>query len=79
MSKQDRGCYQLEQKQYWDYWSTLETAEKRGKTRGMAKGMAEGRADEKTEIARNLKMKGLDLSLIAEVTGLSLEEIDRLA
>ena len=57
-----------------------------GVTEGMAKGRAEGRAEGmakgRTEgiwaMARNMKSKSFDASLIAEITGLSQEEIDKL-
>ena len=37
-----------------------------------------GKIEEKFEIARSMKMKGLDCALIAEITGLSSIEIERL-
>lgn len=45
---------------------------------GMASSREEGRMEGKIDIARNLKKKGLDMFLIAETTGLLLEEIERL-
>jgi predicted transposase/invertase (TIGR01784 family) len=53
-------------------------AERRGEARGKAEGRAEGRAEEKIEVARNLKRLGASTSMIAEATGLSLSEIERL-
>ena len=41
-------------------------------------GKTEGRVEEKKDIARNLKQIGLDVSKIAQVTGLSIEEIEQL-
>ena len=41
-------------------------------------GRMEGKIEGKIDIARNLKKKGLDMFLIAETTGLLLEEIERL-
>lgn len=41
-------------------------------------GRDEGRAEEKFEIARNMKAKGLEISVISEITGLTLEEINKL-
>ena len=82
MNKKDRDSYEYELKHYWTYWATLETAEKRGVKRGTEIGKAEGieigKSEGKIEIARNMKMKGLDTTLIAETTGLSPEEIKRL-
>jgi predicted transposase/invertase (TIGR01784 family) len=49
-----------------------------GKAEGLAEGKAEGLAEGKAEIALQMKLKGLETSLIAEVTGLSVEEIENL-
>ena len=74
-------------KEYWDYTSTLQTAEKKGHAEGLAEGRAEGLAEgmEKGErkaneaIARKLKSMGvLSVEQIADTTGLSVEEIKRL-
>ena len=50
-----------------DYDNIIYTA----RTEGEAKGLIEG----KTEVARAMKSKGLEISLISEMTGLSEEEI----
>jgi predicted transposase/invertase (TIGR01784 family) len=82
--------YEAHLKVYRDNYAVMKTAidegEERGRTiglaegraKGLAEGKAEGKAEEKIEIARNMKKKGLDDTLIAETTGLSLEEIDHL-
>ena len=41
-------------------------------------GKAEGEAKEKLHIARNMKKAAVDSAIIAECTGLSLEEIEKL-
>ena len=46
-----------------------------GLAEGEAKGKAEGLAEGKMEVARAMKTKGLGMALIAELTGLSEEEI----
>ena len=43
-----------------------------------AKGRAEGALDNARSNARKMRQKGLDLSLISEITGLSVEEINNL-
>ena len=48
---------------------------KYAETKGEVRGEARGKAEEKIEIARSMKNKGLDCALIAECTGLSVEEI----
>ena len=79
---------------FWDIIRTeqmhIDVAEKKGEARGMAKGMvkgeaigmakgkAEGKAEEKIAIAKSLKSNGLAADLIASVTGLSVEEIEKM-
>lgn len=70
-------------KEYWDYTSTLQTAEKKGHAEGKAEGLAEGmeKGERKANeaIARKLKSMGvLSAEQIADTTGLSVEEIERL-
>ena len=49
-----------------------------GRAEGMAEGEAKGRMEERGEMARMMKAKGLEISLISEMTGLSEEEIRKL-
>ena len=67
---------------YRDIKNSLDTAKKEGLAegieKGFTKGKTEGRVEEKKDIARNLKQIGLDVSKIAQVTGLSIEEIEQL-
>ena len=49
-----------------DFKNSLDTAKK------------EGKAEEKVETALKMKQKGLDLNLISDITGLSIEEIEQL-
>jgi predicted transposase/invertase (TIGR01784 family) len=74
LSKDEVLQYEMSQIAQWDNYSVMETA----KFIGHAEGRAEGRANEKIEIARNMKNKGFDISIIAEMTGLSSAEIERL-
>ena len=69
-SDSERRLYEASQKEYWDYTSTLETAEN--------KGIAKGRVEEKYDIARNLKKMGMSDTDIAQATGLSKEELAQL-
>ena len=77
-----------------DFKNCLDTAYKEGYKKGLAaakeeikaankadglaeeieKGKAEGRAD----TAKKMKIKGFDLNLISDITGLSIEEIEQL-
>ena len=49
-----------------------------GLAEGKAEGLAEGKAKEQRLIAANLKKQGIDIETIAQCTGLSVEEIDKL-
>ncbi len=69
-SEAERRQYEASQKEYWDYTSTLETAE--------LKGEKKGEANKSIEIAQRMKAMGLDIQTIAEATLLSIEEIEKL-
>ena len=70
--------------------NSLDTASKEGFTKGkiegkaegfvegMEKGMEKGKAEGRADTAKKMKIKGLDLNLISDITGLSIEEIKRL-
>ena len=81
-SDAERRQYESSLKEYWDYTSTLETAEKKGEIRGRAEGREEGRAEgeqsKAEEIARRMKSQGMSDSEISSLTGLRLEEIKTL-
>ena len=62
----ERRQYEASLKEYWDYTSTIETAEQKGEKK-MAK-----------EIARRMKARGVTPEEIAEMTDLSIEEIKTL-
>ena len=71
LSEKEHIRYESNLKAYRDTMSCIKFAEARGETRGEARGEAKS----KLEIARSMKNKGLDCALIAECTGLSVEEI----
>ena len=52
--------------------------EKAGRAEGEKSGLARGVAQEKREIAKTMKAKGLEIAMIAELTGLTPEEIAEL-
>ena len=77
-NKQERLEYEDTLKAYRDWYSVMETAEKKGEAKGRAEGRAEGEAQKTVEIARNLKACGVDVATIAQTTGLSKEDISAL-
>ena len=86
----DRYAYEESLKNYRDWYSVMETAERKGQAKGFEKGMAEGLAQGHAEghaegiheaqlsMASKLKEKGLPVEDIAVITGLSAEELSNL-
>ena len=70
-SESERRQYEESKKVFWDNYSVIKTAERKGEIRGEIKGREEG----KKEIARKMKGKGFSANDIAEITGLSTSEI----
>ena len=51
---------------------------KEGRAEGREIGLAEGKAEGKAEVAKQLLARGMDLSFVSSVTGLSEEELKAL-
>ncbi len=79
----ERQEYEESKKEYWDYYSTMQTAHKKGLEKGLEKGMQkglkqgrlEGRAEGHLEDARRMKADNMPVELIAKYTGLSISEV----
>ena len=56
----------------------LEQGVQQGLEQGLERGLTEGEEKSKTEIARNMLAKGLDVDLIVSVTGLSSQEVSNI-
>ena len=50
----------------------------KGREQGIQKGREQGKLEEKIKTAENMKKVGMDSSIIAKVTGLSIDEIKKL-
>ena len=74
MTKAESDQYFMEQ----DYYRTIKNAEGYEYELGEKKGRDEGLKQGKLSVAKNMKQEGLDIALIAKVTGLSVEEISKL-
>ena len=78
-SRVERYEYEESLKAYRDWFSVMATAELRGEERGKEKGLKEGlekgRIEERVRNARGLKARGVDAEIIAQVTGLSVDDI----
>ncbi len=77
-NKETRALYEMRKKALLDEQSALDYAESRGRAEGRLEGKLEGKLEGTLEIAANMLQKGLPVSLIAEVTGLSEMEIEAL-
>jgi predicted transposase/invertase (TIGR01784 family) len=60
------------------YQEILLEGEAKGKAEGLAEGEVKGMTKERTQIALNMLHSGISLDLIAQFTGLSLEQIQKL-
>lgn len=56
----------------------IKEGRKEGRKEGIKEGIKEGERNKQFEIAKNLKAKGMDITAISEVTGLSIEEVERI-
>ena len=91
---EERREYEASLKNFWDYYSTIKSALNKGREEGREEGRAEGREEGRAEgreeglaegeakghveDARKMKAKGYAAEDIADITGLSIEEIARL-
>ena len=57
----DDRLYEASQKEYWDYTSTLETAERKGEIKGLQQGVQQGVRQEKKETIHRLQAMGLSV------------------
>ena len=74
----EKNKYEESLKYYRDLKNVVDTSFDVGKAEGKVEGKAEGKVERNIEIARQMKAKGMDTSLIAEITGLSIKEIENL-
>lgn len=69
-SDAERRLYEASQKEYWDYTSTLETAERKGIQLGMF--------HVKIDTIHRLKSMGLSVEQIAQGAGMKVDEVKKL-
>ena len=81
-SVEERRQYEASQKEYWDYTSTLETAElkgeKKGEIIGEKKGLIKGEKKKAIDVAQKMKADGLPVEMIAKYTELPPDQIEKL-
>ena len=86
LNEDEQAQYHRALKNYRDYHNVIETAKqdgheagwKEGLKEGERKGLRKGRKEAILQNARNLKQLGVSISIIAQATGLSEEEIQQL-
>ncbi|WP_276090474.1 Rpn family recombination-promoting nuclease/putative transposase [Pedobacter sp. JY14-1] len=69
LNREEQKMYDQELKRKWDNAAVLSQAKLEGEAIGKLNG--------KLEIAEKLKRKGIDIAEIAELTGLSIEEVEK--
>lgn len=86
MTPHERAVYDENLKRYRDWRATtrymveenLKKGFEKGLEKGLEEGLEKGREKEQRLIAANLKKQGLNIEMIAQCTGLSLEEVEKL-
>ena len=74
--RESRFRYQLQRNT--ELYVARNEGEAIGLKKGRSEGLVEGAAQKQREIAKSMKEKKLDLSIIAEITGLTPTEIEAL-
>jgi predicted transposase/invertase (TIGR01784 family) len=81
-SPEERKAYEDSIKYYRDLKNSMDTARIEGLQEGMEigeqVGLEKGKEAEKREVAKRMLAKGLEASLVAELTGLDLKDVDSL-
>ena len=78
MTEEEQMTYVRRMKAEWDRENQLKYAESRGEARGEARGMAQGETKGIEKTARAMKTRGMEVSVIADITGLTPEQIESL-
>lgn len=78
MTPDQRLEYELDLSVERDFLAVLDTRFEDGMEKGKAEGLLEGQSKEQRLIASKFKRQGIDIGLIAQCTGLSIEEIEEL-
>ena len=73
-SEAERWEYEASQKEYWDNYSVVKTAERKGEIKGLQQGVQQ----EKIETIHRLQAMGLSVEQIAQGAGMKVDEVKRL-
>ena len=72
------NAYRKKEWNEYFYKDMMNVEREEGIKEGIEKGKLEGIRDEKCSMAKSMKTKNLDINLISEITGLTIEEINKL-
>jgi predicted transposase/invertase (TIGR01784 family) len=75
---EERRLYELREKGRLEFQNAMFTAERRGRQEGIQKGRLDGIQEGIQTTARSMLARDLPLTLISEISGLSIEEIKAL-
>jgi predicted transposase/invertase (TIGR01784 family) len=78
LSREERQAYENSLKYYRDMVGVIDTAHEEGIQKGIQQGIEQGRRREKLTIARTMREAGSSLEFIAQITGLSREDLQTL-
>jgi predicted transposase/invertase (TIGR01784 family) len=73
-SEAERWEYEASQKEYWDNYSVVKTAERKGEIKGLQQGVQQ----EKIETIHRLQAMGLSVEQIAQGAGMEVKEVKKL-
>ena len=72
------NAYRKKECNEYFYKDMMNVEREEGIKEGIEKGKLEGIRDEKCSMAKSMKTKHLDINLISEITGLTIDEINKL-
>ena len=73
-SEAERWEYEASQKEYWDNYSVVKTAERKGEIKGIQQGVQQ----EKIDTIHRLQSMGLSVEQIAQGAGMNVDEVKKL-
>ncbi|MEM1327546.1 MAG: Rpn family recombination-promoting nuclease/putative transposase [Bacteroidota bacterium] len=77
-SKEEREAYEESLKNYRDIKNVVDTAREEGREEGKEEGRELGKQEQNIKIAKSLKQQGISPEIIAQSTGLSSDDIEKL-
>ena len=78
LSKEEYKQYIVSLNAYRDFKNSIDTARDEGKAEGLAEGIEKGEKLKTIEFAKKLKTRGMPFDEISELTGLTVEKIEKL-